>query len=75
MYRNRKEGQVEFMLNKQAAWVGKVNFTGGESPLGPIEVTINARDIERMIDWLAPPTKDGKLIKEIERPESWDKTS
>lgn len=35
-----REGRIEFMLNKQVAYCGKVNFTDGESPLGPISVVI-----------------------------------
>ncbi|MEM2907580.1 MAG: RNA-binding domain-containing protein [Candidatus Hadarchaeales archaeon] len=66
MRRGTREGVVQFMLNKQAAAVGKVSFTDGESPLGPITVVIEARDAERLIDYLAPRTADGKPIKEIE---------
>jgi predicted RNA binding protein with dsRBD fold (UPF0201 family) len=53
------------MLNKQVATVSKVSFTDDESPLGPIIVTIEALDIERLIDYLAPRTRDGKPIEEI----------
>ncbi len=56
---------TQFTLNKQVAAVGKVSFTGGESPLGPITVTIETLDIERLIDYLAPRTRDGKPIMEI----------
>lgn len=66
MRRGMRGGVVQFMLNKQAAAVGKVSFTDGESPLGPITVVIEARDVERLIDYLAPRTVDGKPIKEIE---------
>ncbi|MCS7131181.1 MAG: hypothetical protein NZ934_00395 [Hadesarchaea archaeon] len=66
MRRGMQGGVVRFMLNKQAAAVGKVSFTDGESPLGPITVVIEARDTERLIDYLAPRTANGKPIKEIE---------
>jgi len=56
---------TQFMLNKQVAAVGKVSFTAGELSLGPIVVTIEAPDIERLIDYLAPRTRDGKPIAEI----------
>ena len=56
---------TQFMLNKQVAAVGKVSFTAGESPLGPIVVTIETPDIERLIDYLAPRTRDGRPIMEI----------
>ena len=63
--RGRRGNVVQFMLNKQVAFVGKVSFTGGESPLGPIVVRLEAPDIERLIDHLAPRTREEKLIREI----------
>jgi hypothetical protein len=56
---------TRLMLNKQAAFVSKVNFTNGEAPLGPIVITLEAPDIERLIDYLAPRTREGKPIEEI----------
>ncbi|MFQ6130193.1 MAG: RNA-binding domain-containing protein [Candidatus Hadarchaeaceae archaeon] len=60
MLRSRRGNVVRLMLNRQVAFVGKVSFTGGESPLGPIVVTLDAPDIERLIDYLAPRTREGK---------------
>lgn len=65
MLRNRRDNVVRFMLNRQVAFVGKVSFTGGESPLGPIVVMLEAPDIERLIDYLAPRTREGKPIREV----------
>ncbi|MGC8817223.1 MAG: RNA-binding domain-containing protein [Candidatus Hadarchaeum sp.] len=65
MLANRKGNTTEFMLNKQVAFVGKVSFTDGESPLGPIIVHLEAPDIERLIDYLAPRTHEGKPIQEL----------
>jgi predicted RNA binding protein with dsRBD fold (UPF0201 family) len=65
MQRGRQGNVVRFMLNKQVAMVGKVSFTDGESPLGPIVVTLEAPDVERLIDYLAPRTREGKPIREI----------
>ena len=65
MRRGRQGNIVRFMLNKQVATVAKVSFTDGESPLGPIVVTLEAPDIERLIDYLAPRTHEGKPIREI----------
>ncbi|MGQ9788911.1 MAG: RNA-binding domain-containing protein [Candidatus Hadarchaeaceae archaeon] len=65
MLANRKTQTTKFMLNKQAAFAGKVSFTDGESPLGPIIVTIEAPEIERLIDYLAPRTRGGKPIIEL----------
>ncbi|MEM2910174.1 MAG: RNA-binding domain-containing protein [Nitrososphaerota archaeon] len=45
---------IEFYLHKQAAYAGKVSFSNaeGESPLGPIKVTIKAEDPNKLIEWL-----------------------
>ncbi|MDD4898513.1 MAG: AAA family ATPase [Methanocellales archaeon] len=43
-------GRIEFILNKQVAYIGKVNF--GESSLGSIYVSIETEDAEKLIDWL-----------------------
>lgn len=65
MLANRKGDTTNFMLNKQVAFAGKISFTDGESPLGPIIVTIEAPDIERLIDYLAPRTREGRPIMEL----------
>ena len=62
---SRRGNIVRFMLNKQVTTVSKVSFAGDESPLGPIVVTIEASDIERLIDYIAPRTREGKPIEEI----------
>ncbi|HDI12934.1 MAG TPA: hypothetical protein ENF64_02330 [Hadesarchaea archaeon] len=62
----RRENITQFMLNKQAAFVGRVSFTDGEAPLGPISVTLEAPDLDYLIDYLAPKTRDGKPIREVE---------
>jgi predicted RNA binding protein with dsRBD fold (UPF0201 family) len=65
MHRGKHDSVVRFMLNKQVAMVGKLSFTEGESPLGPIVVTLEAPDIDRLVDYLAPRTKEGRPIREI----------
>ncbi|MDI6883886.1 MAG: RNA-binding domain-containing protein [Hadesarchaea archaeon] len=65
MLAGKRGGSTQIMLNKQVAFVGKVNFTDGESPLGPIVATLEAPDLERLIDYLAPRTREGKPIHEI----------
>jgi predicted RNA binding protein with dsRBD fold (UPF0201 family) len=61
----REDDALRFMLNKQAATVSKVSFTDGESPLGPIVVTIQASDPDLVVDYLAPRIREGKLIKKM----------
>ena len=55
----RTEGNaVRFFLNKQVAFAGHVSFSEeiGESPLGPIRVTIKTENPQQLITWLAPKT-------------------
>lgn len=60
---------IRFRLNKQVAFVGKVNFPPAEESLGSIHVEISAgsnNDLLRVIDWLAPETYEGRPVQEIE---------
>jgi predicted RNA binding protein with dsRBD fold (UPF0201 family) len=60
---------TQFRLNKQVAFVGKVNFPAGEESLGSIYVEIcsdNEKDLMKIINWLAPETVEGKPVEEIE---------
>ncbi len=54
-----EEKRITFFLNKQAAFVNHVSFSQetGESPLGPIKVTIECQNPRELIDWLAPRTQ------------------
>ncbi|MCE4614368.1 MAG: hypothetical protein F7B60_02390 [Desulfurococcales archaeon] len=63
---------IEFMLNKQAAYAGKVSFVTdpNESPMGPIRVLIKHPDPGEVIDWLAPRTSHGKPLWERKMPSS-----
>jgi len=46
---------LRFCVNKQVAYVGHLSFSKetGESPLGPIRVTIECDDPRELIEWLA----------------------
>lgn len=58
---------TQFRLNKQVAFMGKVNFPAGEESLGSIHVEITAENLEnllKIIDWLSPRTIDGKPVGE-----------
>ncbi|HLB69904.1 MAG: hypothetical protein OIN88_12860 [Candidatus Methanoperedens sp.] len=64
-----EDNSIHFNLNKQVAFVGKVNFPAGEESLGSIYIEIyaeNKEDLLRIIDWLAPGTVEGKPVEEIE---------
>ena len=47
--------RIQFYLNKQAAFAGRVSFCApvGESPLGPISIRVETDDVDRVIDFLA----------------------
>ncbi|HTX44393.1 MAG TPA: AAA family ATPase [Methanocella sp.] len=66
MFKGFKNGEVSFELNKQAAYMGHVNFLDHEAALGGIYVTIRHGDPRRIIDWLAPETREGRPLEEIE---------
>jgi hypothetical protein len=67
---NSPEEKISFMLNKQVAFVGRISFPAGEEELGSIHVEIqcNEGELEDIINWLAPPTEEGKPVYEMEMP-------
>jgi predicted RNA binding protein with dsRBD fold (UPF0201 family) len=69
IFMNGIEGNtIQFRLNKQVAFVGKVNFPVGEESLGSIHVDISSDNEEalmKIIDWLAPDTVEGAPMMEI----------
>lgn len=50
LFKSRTGNRIEFVLNKQVAYIGKLNF--GEDSLGGIHVSIETEDVEKLIDWL-----------------------
>jgi len=56
--RGRTDNSTKFRLNKQVAFVGKVSFSEEIHPLGDIEVTIIADDLQQVIDRVAPNTRE-----------------
>ncbi len=68
--RNGIVGQATiFYVNKQVAFVGKINFCDeiGESPLGPIRVELEHKNIDHLIDWLTPFTKRGVEVTLVKK--------
>lgn len=59
MLRGVQGSATRFVLNKQAALMGKVSFLDGPVALGGIEVTIEADDVRGAIDHLAESTVEG----------------
>ena len=52
-----------FYLNRQAAYVDVIALCNeeDESPLGPIEITLDSQQIEQVIDWLTSFTGNPRL--------------
>ncbi|MDV0447367.1 hypothetical protein MsAg5_12530 [Methanosarcinaceae archaeon Ag5] len=66
------ESEIHVFLNKQVAYVKRLNFPADEEPLGSIEIEIKAESMDallRIVDWLAPPTKDGVALFELKAEE------
>jgi len=60
-----KDKEIAFQLNKQAAFMGHVNFLDHDVALGGIYVTVETGEPELLIDWLAPVTREGRPVREI----------
>ncbi|MFB6122605.1 MAG: coaE operon protein [Haloferacaceae archaeon] len=59
-----------FSLKKQAAFECVVNFSvGNPDELGDVEVHVTVRDpdVETLIDYVAPPTEEGRPVDPDER--------
>lgn len=58
-----EDGQsTSFIISKQVATVGRLNYPAQEEPLGSINIEVFAdsrREMERFFDWLTPPTENG----------------
>ena len=54
LFRGLEGNRIDIFLNKQVASVGHVSFSApeGESPLGPIHLTIESDDPGGVIEWL-----------------------
>jgi predicted RNA binding protein with dsRBD fold (UPF0201 family) len=65
--RNQTDSGFSFDLKKQAAFVGKVNFSvGSPDELGDVhvEVRVHEPEVEAFIGYLAPKTEDGEPVQE-----------
>jgi len=71
MKRGVQGGTLVFYIHKQAALKGRLSFVSSdaESPLGAIKFVISHPDPDKVIDWLAPPTRQGKPLYERSPPE------
>ena len=65
---NECECSTTVYLNKQAAFMKHLSFPADIEPLGSIELKIEAEtpeELQNIIDWLTPPTKDGVPLFEL----------
>jgi predicted RNA binding protein with dsRBD fold (UPF0201 family) len=62
LLRGMQPGSTSYSLHKQVAFVGKISFMEEQNPLGRIEVTIEADDVEALIDEVAPVTINGEEV-------------
>lgn len=68
LLKKRRGNEATVYLNKQTAVVSRINFADEDAILSPLRVTFKVYGIpfERFVDWLAPETRDGRPVKEIE---------
>ncbi len=68
MIRNTSGNEITLLLNKQTATVSKINFVEEDAVLSPLRVTFRVYGvkIEKFIDYMAPETREGKPVREIE---------
>ncbi len=59
IYNNVLDDSAIVYLNKQVAYADHISFCmpNGESPLGPIRITLKSEKLQQVIDWLAPSSK------------------
>jgi len=62
---NAEEGQIVFTIHKQALTVNKIAVVSEDasSALGDIKLKIYTKEVEKFLDWFAPETEKGKIIK------------
>lgn len=58
--------ETKISLNKQVAYIGKLNIINHETPLGNVNIKIICNKKKIMfsfIDWISPKTKNGIIIE------------
>lgn len=65
-----RRNRVKFLLHKQFLTKGRINLceSEDESPLGPIRITISGKNIEKIVNYLFPPTEDGVVLEATDIP-------
>jgi uncharacterized protein len=62
LWRGTQDQQIIVFLNKQAAYAGHVSFSSpvGESPMGPIKLTIETTNPADVVHWLTGVGEDSR---------------
>lgn len=64
--RNRVGNITTLYLNREAAYMKHINLYSPDSDLfQPIEIVIASENLDKILDWLVPPTKEGKPLFEL----------
>ena len=68
LFKGMSGNEITILLNKQTAYVSKINFADEDAILSPIRVTFKVYGIPmgKFVDYLAPPTKAGRPIREVD---------
>ena len=68
LYRGVSGNEITIYLNKQTAVISKINFADENAILSPLKVTFKLYGVSvgRFIDYVAPATRAGKPIKELD---------
>jgi len=69
LIKGKRGDEIVVYLNKQTATVSRVNFCEEDAILSPLKVTFRLVGVsfQRFLDYLAPMTKDGKPINELDK--------
>ncbi len=67
--KGRSGNEVTVYLNKQTATVSRINFCEPDAVLSPLKITFRLNNIpfQRFLDYIAPETRDGRPVKELEK--------
>lgn len=65
LFRGLEGNRIDVFLNKQVASAGHISFSApeGESPLGPIHLTIESNDSVGVIEWLTGERESARRRK------------
>ncbi len=69
LMKGRSGNEVTIYLNKQTATVSRINFCDPDAVLSPLKVTFRLNNVpfQRFLDYIAPETRDGRPVKELEK--------